>query len=322
MSNPLLQINDLQMVFDTESGTVQAVAGLSFHINKGETLGVVGESGCGKSVTALSILRLVSGRIASGSIKFEDVDILKLSDKKMQKIRGNDISMIFQEPMTSLNPVYTIGYQIAEAISAHQRIKRKDAMEKTVEMLRQVGIPDSARRVNEYPHQMSGGMKQRVMIAMALSCNPKLLIADEPTTALDVTIQAQIIEIMKELKAKRDMGIMFITHNLGIVADMADRVIVMYAGLIVEESPVGPLFEKPLHPYTEGLLASVPRLDTSKVPLYVIKGTVPNPLKMPDGCRFHPRCPYKGPRCSEKEPSLVNLSDGRKVRCWRYMEVN
>ncbi len=319
MAEKLVDIIDLKTYFYTEDGVVRAIDGVTFHINKGETLGVVGESGCGKSVTSLSIMRLIPdppGKIVEGQILFEGEDLLKKSEAAMRKIRGNDISMIFQEPMTSLNPVYTVGSQISEAIELHQGLDRKAALEKAVEMLRLVGIPLPERRIREYPHQMSGGMRQRVMIAMALSCNPKLLIADEPTTALDVTIQAQILELMKGLKEELNTSIMLITHDLGVIAEMAERVVVMYSGKIVEEADVVSLFRQPLHPYTEGLLNSIPRIDAKKERLHVIEGTVPNPLNMPSGCRFHPRCPYVEDICRAQEPELIQVDVGRYVSCW------
>ncbi|MEC9488170.1 MAG: ABC transporter ATP-binding protein, partial [Halanaerobium sp.] len=291
----LIEVRGLQTYFYTEDGVVKAVDGVDFEIYKGETLGVVGESGCGKSVTSLSIMRLIPnppGKIVGGDILFEGDSLLKKSESEMRKIRGNDISMIFQEPMTSLNPVYTVGDQIAEAIILHQKVSKKEAIERAVEMLRKVGIPLPEQRVNEYPHQLSGGMRQRVMIAMALSCNPKMLIADEPTTALDVTIQAQILELMNELKNEFDASIMMITHDLGVIAEVADRVAVMYAGKIVEYSDAVSIFKNPKHPYTWGLLKSIPRLDKTTERLMNIEGVVPNPLFFPDGCKFHTRCPF------------------------------
>ncbi|MCG0275146.1 MAG: ABC transporter ATP-binding protein [Thermosediminibacteraceae bacterium] len=305
--------------FFTDSGIVTAVDRVSFDIEKMETLGMVGESGCGKSVTALSIIRLLSfppAKITSGRILFEGEDLLTKSEAEMRKIRGNLISMVFQEPMTSLNPVLTVGSQISEAIMLHQKMSKKDAMERAVEMLKLVGIPNPEKRYYEYPHQLSGGMRQRVMIAMALSCNPKLLIADEPTTALDVTIQAQIIDLIERLKEKVGMSVLMITHDLGVIAEMARRVVVMYAGQVVEESPCEDLFENPLHPYTAGLLRSIPRLEGKKRRLHVIEGSVPNPLKLPPGCRFHPRCPKAQKICQEKMPALLEVGGGRKVRCF------
>jgi oligopeptide/dipeptide ABC transporter ATP-binding protein len=319
LAGELLKVENLQTHFFTEDGVVKAVDGVDLDIKPGETLGVVGESGCGKSVTALSIMRLVSrpGRIVGGRILFNGRDLASLSEEEMRRIRGNEIAMIFQEPMTSLNPVYTVGDQIAEAIMLHKGKSKREAMDMAVDLLRKVGIPLPERRVHEYPHQMSGGMRQRVMIAMALSCNPKLLIADEPTTALDVTIQAQILELMKQLRDDYGMAIMIITHDLGVVAEMADRVVVMYAGKVVEEAPVNALFRQPLHPYTEGLLTSIPRLDQARGRLHVIPGTVPNPLNLPKGCRFSTRCPYVQPECLAAEPELL-AAEGepeRKVRC-------
>ena len=319
MAERLLEVKDLKTYFYTAEGLVPAVDGVTFHVDKGETLGIVGESGCGKSVTSLSVMRLIPsppGKIAGGEILFEGESILQKSDAEMRKIRGNSISMIFQEPMTSLNPVYTIGDQIAEAIILHQGLKKHEAMVKAIDMLRLVGIPLPERRVNEYPHQLSGGMRQRGMIAMALSCNPKLLVADEPTTALDVTIQAQVLELMKRLKKELGMAIMLITHDLGVIAEMAQRVVVMYAGKIVEEGDVVSIFDKPLHPYTEGLLRSIPQLDSDKGRLHVIEGIVPNPVHMPKGCRFNPRCPYTMDVCKEKEPGFTQISDTRYVACW------
>jgi oligopeptide/dipeptide ABC transporter ATP-binding protein len=319
MSERLVEVRNLRTHFFTEDGVVPAVDGVSLYINRGETLGVVGESGCGKSVTSLSIMRLIPnppGKIVEGEIIFEGEDLLKKTEPAMRKIRGNDISMIFQEPMTSLNPVYTIGDQIAEAIELHQGLSHKEAIDKAIEMLRLVGIPVPERRVHEYPHQLSGGMRQRVMIAMALSCNPKLLVADEPTTALDVTIQAQILELMKKLKKELGMAIMLITHDLGVVAEMAERVVVMYGGKVVEEADVVSIFTHPLHPYTEGLLRSIPRLDTQLGKLHVIEGVVPNPLHLPVGCRFNPRCPYVIDKCKETQPPLEEIVPGRLVACF------
>lgn len=320
MSEKLVEVRNLRTHFYTEDGVVPSVDGVNLYINKGETLGVVGESGCGKSVTSLSIMRLIPqppGKIVDGEIIFEGSDLLKKSESEMRKIRGNDISMIFQEPMTSLNPVYTVGDQIAEAIELHQGLSHRDAINKAIDMLRLVGIPVPERRVKEYPHQLSGGMRQRVMIAMALSCNPKLLVADEPTTALDVTIQAQILELMKKLKKDLGMAIMLITHDLGVVAEMCERVVVMYAGKVVEEGDVVSIFKNPLHPYTEGLLQSIPRLDQdNREKLHVIEGVVPNPLHLPAGCRFAPRCPYAEERCSAAQPELSEVGPGRKVACF------
>ncbi|KKM10772.1 peptide ABC transporter ATP-binding protein [Clostridiales bacterium PH28_bin88] len=318
MDHPLVDIQDLRTHFHTDEGVVPAVDGVSFRINRGETLGVVGESGCGKSITALSVMRLLpyAGRIVGGRILFQGEDLVTKTAAEMRGIRGNDISMIFQEPMTSLNPVYTVGDQVAEAIRLHQGLNKKEAIEKAVEALKMVGIPLPDRRVKEYPHQLSGGMRQRVMIAMALSCNPKLLIADEPTTALDVTIQAQILQLMKKLKEDLHTSIMLITHDLGVVAEMAQRVVVMYAGKVVEESDVPTLFRSPMHPYTEGLMRSIPYLAQDNEQLHAIPGTVPSPLHMPPGCRFNPRCSYKQDRCVKEEPPLRQAAEGHWVRCW------
>ena len=313
----LLSIDGLKTHFYTQDGVVKAVDGVSFGIRNGETLGVVGESGCGKSITALSVMRLIErpGRIVAGSIRLADRDLLALSDEEMRDVRGNAISMIFQEPMTSLNPVYPCGDQIAEAISLHEGIHRREAGDRAIEMLSQVGIPDAKRRAREYPHQLSGGMRQRVMIAMALSTNPELLIADEPTTALDVTIQAQILELMKALRERNRMAIMLITHDLGVIAEMADDVVVMYSGKVVESSDVNTVFEQPHHPYTKGLLASIPRLGEKRHRLEVIQGVVPNPLNLPKGCLFKRRCPSAMPVC-DTPPPLQEIQPGHLSRCW------
>ncbi|MGC8486729.1 MAG: ABC transporter ATP-binding protein [Clostridia bacterium] len=320
----VLEVKGLVTQFTTDDGVLRAVDNVSFYVDEEETLGIVGESGCGKSVTSLSVMRLVPsppGKIVSGEILLEGESLLGKSPDEMRKIRGNRMAMIFQEPMTSLNPVYTIGDQIAEAVQLHQKMDRREATQRAVEMLRLVGIPLPERRVKEYPHQLSGGMRQRVMIAMALSCNPKLLIADEPTTALDVTIQAQILELMKDLKTEFHTAIMLITHDLGVVAEMTDRVIVMYAGKVVEEAKTLDLFREPLHPYTQGLLASIPRLDQeAHSELHVIEGVVPNLLHLPAGCSFAPRCPHAMDVCHQKEPVLAEVSDGRKVSCWLHAE--
>jgi oligopeptide/dipeptide ABC transporter ATP-binding protein len=313
----LLAIEGLRTHFFTQDGVVKAVDGVSFSIAHGQTLGVVGESGCGKSITALSVMRLIErpGRIIEGSIRLGDRDLLAFSNEEMRDVRGNAISMIFQEPMTSLNPVYTCGDQIAEAISLHEGLSGKQAVTQAIEMLNQVGIPDAKRRASEYPHQLSGGMRQRVMIAMALSTNPELLIADEPTTALDVTIQAQILELMKTLRERNRMAIMLITHDLGVIAEMADDVVVMYAGKIVEASDVTTVFEQPHHPYSKGLLASIPRLGERRTRLEVIQGVVPNPLNLPAGCLFKRRCPYAMPIC-DTPPPLQEVAPGHVSRCW------
>lgn len=317
----LLEVKDLRTHFPTRAGLVRAVDEVSFHLDRGELLGLVGESGCGKSITALSLMRLIAppGKIVSGEIFFDGKDLLKLSESEMRQMRGDDIGMIFQDPMTSLNPVYTIGEQIAEALRLHQKLSRKEAKQAAIEAMREVSIPDPARRVDDYPHQLSGGMRQRVMIAMALACNPKLLIADEPTTALDVTIQAQILELLNELRKQRDLAVLLITHDLGVVAEVADRVAVMYTGRIVEESPVGELFARPKHPYTEGLLRSVPKLTSEYVAknerLETIEGTVPRPTDLPPGCHFAPRCSHRMPRCTEGEIPLYELEGEVEVRC-------
>ena len=320
----LLEVKNLSTHFPTRAGLVRAVDGISFYLDRGELLGLVGESGCGKSMTALSVMRLVSppGKIVSGEILFDGKDLLRLSDSEMRQMRGDDIAMIFQDPMTSLNPVYTVGEQIAEALRLHRKMSLKQAKQATIEAMREVAIPDPARRVDDYPHQLSGGMRQRVMIAMALACNPKLLIADEPTTALDVTIQAQILELLDELRKQRDLAVLLITHDLGVVAEVADRVAVMYTGRIVEESPVAELFERPKHPYTEGLLRSVPKLTSEHVikneRLQTIEGTVPRPTDLPAGCHFAPRCSYRMPRCTEEDIPLYELDGEVKVRCVLY----
>ena len=317
----LLEIKDLRTHFLTRAGLVKAVNGVSFSLDNGELLGLVGESGCGKSITALSIMRLIAppGKIVGGKILFDGKDLLKLSDKEMRDIRGDDIAMIFQDPMTSLNPVFTIGEQIAEALRLHRKLTRKQAREAAIEAMREVAISDPARRIDDYPHQLSGGMRQRVMIAMALACNPRLLIADEPTTALDVTIQAQILELLNELRRNRDLAVLLITHDLGVVAEVADRVAVMYTGRIVEESDVNELFLRPKHPYTEGLLRSVPKLTAEHVAkierLLTIEGVVPSPTDLPPGCHFAPRCPYRMPRCTAEEIPLYELENNVKVRC-------
>jgi oligopeptide/dipeptide ABC transporter ATP-binding protein len=315
----LLKVENLRTWFDSDRGPIRAVDGVDFEIGAGRTLGVVGESGSGKSVTALSVMRLVDtpGNIADESrIIFEGRDLTELDEKTMEGIRGDEISMIFQEPMTSLNPVQRVGEQIAEAVRSHQSVSAKDAAARAVEMLDLVGISEAPRRANDYPHQMSGGMRQRVMIAIALACNPKLLIADEPTTALDVTIQAQILELMTELRDRLGMAMMLITHDLGVVAEMCDDVVVMYAGRVVESGPVADVFTSPQHPYTEALLQSIPMLGmTQAEPLRVIRGTVPSPLDWPEGCRFEPRCDYAFPKCSEEHPPLFQVGNQHSA-CW------
>lgn len=318
---PLLEVKNLYTNFYTLDGVVNAVEDVSFTLNKSETLGLVGESGCGKSVTSLSIMRLIAtppGKIEKGEIIFNGEDLLKKSEVNMRRIRGNKISMIFQEPMTSLNPVFTVGFQVSEVLINHFGISEREAKERVIELFHSVGIPDPKRRFNNYPHQMSGGMKQRVMIAMALACDPLLLIADEPTTALDVTIQAQILELMKDIKKKTDMSILLITHNLAVVAEMVDAIAVMYAGRIVEYAGVKEIFNKHLHPYTWGLLHSIPRVDKPKTaePLPIIEGVVPNPYHMPMGCKFNPRCFNVRDKCKMTEPPLKEIEKGHLVRCW------
>ena len=328
MADALLSIRNLTTAFHTDAGRLRAVDDVSFDVQRGQTLAVVGESGCGKSVTALSVMRLVPsppGEIEGGEIQFEGRNLLDLPEKEMRAVRGAQISMIFQEPMTSLNPVYTVGSQIGEAIKIHRRVGRKAARERAIEMLKLVGIPSPEERVDAYPHELSGGMRQRVMIAMALSCDPKLLIADEPTTALDVTIQAQILELLRRLQHQLGMSIIFITHDLGVVAEFASDVVVMYAGRVVETGSVAQLFRDPLHPYTRGLLVSVPPLDASRSPgtptrLPTIDGVVPRLTDLPPGCRFAERCHFRADqvdyhRCFEQEPNLRQLADGRGVRC-------
>ena len=320
MSDPLLAVDDLVTTFSTEEGLVTPVDGVSFTVEQGETVGVVGESGCGKSVTSLSILRLVPsppGRIAQGRILFEGQDLLTLSEREMRALRGRDIAMIFQEPMTSLNPVFTCGDQILEALRRHQKVSATEARDQALELLHLVGIPLPEQRLGAYPHQLSGGMRQRIMIAMALCCHPRLLIADEPTTALDVTIQAQILDLLRHLKKQLSMAVLLITHDLGVVAETAERVVVMYAGKVVEEAPVRTLFHAPRHPYTEGLLRSIPRLDERRESLPVIEGMVPNLLDLPSGCRFHPRCPRAERRCREEAPALRSFGEGHRVACWQ-----
>ncbi len=321
----ILELKDLHTHLHTPEGVVRAVDGVTYSLKSGETLGVVGESGCGKSVTALSILNLVPqppGRIFGDGIFFEGNDLTKLSPKEMRAIRGNNIAMIFQEPMTSLNPVFTIGFQISEAVMLHQGLKKKEAMDRSAEMLDLVGIPLPRQRVKEYPHQLSGGMRQRAMIAMALSCNPKILLADEPTTALDVTIQAQILDLMMKLKEEFGTAIVLITHDLGLVAETCERVVVMYAGKVVEEAPIKEIFGNPLHPYTQGLLGSVPTLEkhrstgrVDRVRLQEIPGIVPSLNLLPTGCSFNPRCKDVMDKCHEEEPQLREITPGHFVRC-------
>jgi peptide/nickel transport system ATP-binding protein/oligopeptide transport system ATP-binding protein len=314
----LLELQELRTHFKLEEGIARAVDGVNYAIYPGETLSVVGESGCGKSVTALSVMGLIPsppGIRAGGRILFEGRDLLQLREKEMRAIRGNDIAMIFQEPMTSLNPVFTVGDQIAEALRLHRSVTRAEAREKSIEMLEKVGIPKPGQRVDEYPHQMSGGMRQRVMIAMALSCDPRILIADEPTTALDVTIQAQILELMERLQEDFGTSILFITHDLGVVAEVSDHVAVMYAGKVVEYSDVVTVFESPRHPYTTGLLRSLPDIESRRAKLDVIPGSVPSAVDFGDGCRFHNRCPLADARCLAEEPPLQEVARGHTVAC-------
>ena len=324
MSDILLEVKNLKTYFYTEDGIARAVDGMDFIIRKGETLGMIGESGCGKSVSALSIMQLVAsppGKIIEGEIWFEGEDLLKKSPSEIKKIRGNDISMIFQEPMTSLNPVFTIGNQIMEPIILHQKLDKKKALKKAIEMLDLVGISSPEKQIDNYPHQLSGGMRQRAMIAMALSCEPKLLIADEPTTALDVTIQAQILELLKEIREEIGMAVMMITHDLAVIAEVSDDVLVAYAGKALEYADVKTIFKDPRHPYTQALYDSIPRLtDTKKRRLEVIPGMVPNPLEFPSGCRFHPRCKFAKSFCKKEEPQLKEVSNTHNVSCFIYDE--
>jgi len=316
----VLRISGLKTHFYTGRGILPAVDDISIVVKRGMVLGVVGESGCGKSITALSILRLVSspGRIVSGRIEFMGKNLLDLDINEMHSIRGNEIAMIFQEPMTSLNPVYTVGKQVMEPLKLHQKLDTKTARAKTIEMFELVGIPDASKRVDVYPHQLSGGLRQRVMIAMALSCQPQLLIADEPTTAVDVTVQAQILRLMRKLQHETESAILLITHDLGVVAEMCDDVVVMYAGKIMEQASVEELFENPQHPYTVGLLESIPKLHQGNDRLYSIKGMVPNLLHLSGGCKFHPRCDHAMDVCRQSEPELFETRPGHQVRCWKY----
>jgi peptide/nickel transport system ATP-binding protein len=324
MAEPLLAIRGLKTHFKTDDGMVQAVDGVDITVGRGETVGVVGESGCGKTVTALSVLKLIAmppGQIVDGKILYQGRDLVPLGPDEMDRIRAKDIAMVFQEPMTSLNPVYTIGEQIAEVLRKHEGLSRKAANDKTAEMLTLVQIPNAAKRLNDYPHQFSGGMRQRVMIAMALSCSPKLLIADEPTTALDVTIQAQILELLQDMKERFGMAIMLITHAMGVVAETCQRVVVMYAGKVIEEATADALFADPKHPYTQGLIRSIPRIDTAAVKkqrLEAIPGVVPSLLNPPPGCRFAARCRYAMPKCREAVPPLRDIGGGHKVACVLY----
>ena len=321
MTEPLLEIQGLKTHFATDDGMVQAVDGVDITVGRGETVGIVGESGCGKTVTAMSVLKLIAmppGRIVAGRILWQGRDLVPLNSNELDEIRAKEIAIVFQEPMTSLNPVYTVGEQIAEVIRRHEGLGRRAAIERTIEMLSLVQIANPRRRVGDYPHQFSGGMRQRVMIAMALSCNPKLLIADEPTTALDVTIQAQILELLQDMKARLGMAIMLITHAMGVVAETTQRVVVMYAGKVIEEAPVERLFANPCHPYTQGLIRSIPRIDraaTQKQRLEAIGGMVPSLLNPPLGCRFAARCKFARPECREAEPPLREIEPGHKIAC-------
>ncbi len=318
----MLAITDLKTHFFTQKGVVPAVDGVSIRIPEKQVMGIVGESGCGKSVTAMSILQLVSrpGRIVGGSIMLDGEELVGKSVKEMRNIRGNKVSVIFQEPMTSLNPVYTVGRQVSEAITVHRQVGKQEARQQVVEMFKAVGIPEAERRFNSFPHQLSGGLRQRVMIAMAMVCQPKLMIADEPTTALDVTIEAQILHLMRRLEEKSNTSIMLITHNMGVVAEICDFVYVMYAGKVMEQAPVFELFDHTKHPYTKGLLNSIPKPTEEKQRLYNIKGMVPNLLRLPKGCRFSPRCEYAMPECREREPELYDCGKNHKVRCFLYQK--
>ena len=323
MAEPLLKVSGLKTHFFTEEGVVKAVDGVDFELPRGGILGIVGESGCGKSITSLSIMRLVAapqGRIVDGQILYNGQDLLKLSDEEMRKIRGNRIALISQDPMTSLNPVLTVGDQIMEAIILHQKLSKSDARKKAIEMLERVGIPGAAGRIDDYPHQFSGGMRQRVVIAMALSCEPDLLIADEPTTALDVTIQAQILDLMRDIRDRNNAAVIMITHDLGVVAELCDMVAVMYAGKVVEYTDVNTIFKNPQHPYTQGLMASIPQLGVRQERLTPIEGQPPSLSKLPPGCSFSPRCPHAWAKCQE-QPKLETTEPGHLVRCWLMKEA-
>ncbi len=322
MTEPILRVEDLKTQFFTDRGVVRAVDGVSFHVDPGEVVGIVGESGCGKTMTALSILRLLPdpGRIVDGRILFRGQDVVGMSDEEVRNYRGNDVSMIFQDPMTSLNPVTRVGAQILEAMTAHERFTGDESRERVVPLLRRVRIPAAPQRTKDYPHQFSGGMRQRAMIAMALANEPALIIADEPTTALDVTVQAQIIQLLKQLNTDLGTAVMLITHNMALVASLCSRVIIMYAGRIVEQGPVEQIFDSPQHPYTWSLLRSVPRVDRALAERLVsIKGLPPDLTRMPPGCKFHPRCPFREDRCVEEEPALVDVGPGQEARCWVLM---
>jgi len=318
-NSPILDVRDLRVFFHSDQGVARAVDGVSFQVHAGKTLGIVGESGCGKSVTCLGVLRLITsppGEIAGGEVFFDGVDVLKMDDKSMRGIRGNHIAMIFQEPMTSLNPVFTCGDQVMEAVVLHQKVSKTEARQRALEMFKLVGINDPEQRLDQYPHSLSGGLRQRVMIAMALACSPSLLICDEPTTALDVTIQAQILQLLKGLQERLGMAMILITHDLGVIAEVADEVAVMYAGKIVEMGSVRSIYHEPQHPYTAGLQAAIPHIGARKERLNQIDGTVPSPLNFPKGCRFHPRCPVAVDRCRSEEPPLVTTNN-HAVACWK-----
>ena len=324
-SEKLLEIKDLCVEFKTVEGTVKAVNHLNYTLHKGEKLGIVGESGSGKSVSSLGIMQLIPnppGKITEGEILYKGKDLVKVPEKEMQHIRGNEISMIFQEPMTSLNPIIKCGKQIAESLRLHRGLNKKDAMKEAVHMMRAVGIANPEVRAHEYPHQMSGGMRQRVMIAMALACQPQILIADEPTTALDVTIQAQILDLIRDLNKRMNTSVLFITHDLGVISELCDTVIVMYTGHIVEQAPVRDLFKDPKHPYTIGLLSAIPRITKDRPPLSTIEGMVPNPTERIEGCSFWPRCPHATEKCRKAEPPVVHISEERQVRCWLYTDTD
>ncbi len=324
-SEKLLEIKDLCVEFKTVEGTVKAVNHLNYTLHKGEKLGIVGESGSGKSVSSLGIMQLIPnppGKITEGEILYKGKDLVKVPEKEMQNIRGNEISMIFQEPMTSLNPIIKCGKQIAESLRLHRGLNKKDAMKEAVHMMRAVGIANPEVRAHEYPHQMSGGMRQRVMIAMALACQPQILIADEPTTALDVTIQAQILDLIRDLNKSMNTSVLFITHDLGVISELCDTVIVMYTGHIVEQAPVRDLFKDPKHPYTIGLLSAIPRITKDRPPLSTIEGMVPNPTERIEGCSFWPRCPHATEKCRKAEPPVVHISEERQVRCWLYTDTD
>ena len=319
----VLEVKDLCVTFNTVEGTVNAINHLNYTLHKGEKLGIVGESGSGKSVSSLGIMKLIPnppGKITQGQIIYKGMDLVGKTEKEMQSLRGNEISMIFQEPMTSLNPIIKCGSQIAESLTLHHGLNKKEAMAEAINMMRAVGIANPEARAHEYPHQMSGGMRQRVMIAMALACKPQILIADEPTTALDVTIQAQILDLIRELNEEMGTSILFITHDLGVVSELCDTVIVMYTGRIVEQAPVDELFRDPKHPYTIGLMNAIPRITKDRPPLQTIEGAVPNPTERIEGCSFWPRCPYATEKCKSAEPPVIDLTENRKVKCWRYAQ--